>query len=152
MKKLLSFGLFVAGLFLATAHPAQAWVNFKFSAGINMHYQSGNNCFLWGLFNNGQVPCDAFALGGFDGYPGGIPGAQPFPYFGAANTMPTLDVAKTARNTTKQTQFNTIPNWSGTNPYQPTSYPGGNSYYPPANYNLNFSNSQDVPFYWYYQR
>jgi len=81
MKKLLLGGIAALAVVVATERPASAWINSKFSVGLNWHWQSGGNNLLWGLFRNGQPPGPE-AYGG--GYNGGHPGfnVAPFPYFG----------------------------------------------------------------------
>lgn len=56
MKKIVAVGLLAACSMLATQQEASAWINAKFSIGLNWELQSGNNCFGWGLWQNGQVP------------------------------------------------------------------------------------------------
>ena len=92
MKKLLSIGLLAMCAFALSEHPAQAWVNSRFSIGLNWHHQSANTSYLWGLWRNGQVPGpEAFGAGPGMGGPGmggpgmgaPLPQSQPFPFFGA---------------------------------------------------------------------
>jgi hypothetical protein len=92
MKKLLSIGLLSVCALAFSDHRAQAWVNSRFSIGLNWHHQSGNTSTLWGLWRNGQVPGpEAFGGGGHGGppagmgggaHPGGMPPAMPFPWTG----------------------------------------------------------------------
>lgn len=155
MKKIILSGLLALGAALASQQEAAAWVNFKFSAGINWQLQSGNNNFLWGVFRNGQVP-------GAEGYPGGMPyhggpgphgyGSQ-FPYFGQAAPVPTAPAAAaptgTAATSTPAQQtywqggnpFHTVGYNPSYNPYTPASYPG---YYYPNYYGYYYA-----PSYWY---
>ena len=35
---------------------ASAWCNFNFSAGVNLSWQAGDNCYLWGLCKSGPYP------------------------------------------------------------------------------------------------
>src|SRR4051794_11744784 len=98
MKKILLGGIAALAVVLATEKQASAWINSRFSVGLNWSYQSGGNNFLWGLFRNGQPPGPeaygpgfpgGFPGGGYPGggYPGGgYPGNGPngFPYFGSA--------------------------------------------------------------------
>ena len=49
-------GLLAFGLLALAQQPAAAWVNSKFSIGLNASCQSGNNSFFWGLYKNGQLP------------------------------------------------------------------------------------------------
>jgi hypothetical protein len=66
MKKLAFAGLFAIGLIAMSQQTASAWVNHKFSIGLNWHRQSGGNNFLWGAFQNGQPPGpEAYGSSGF---------------------------------------------------------------------------------------
>ena len=91
MRKFLAFGLSAVVVAMSTCRTADAWVNAKFSIGLNWHIQTGNNCFLWGLFRNGQAPSD---YGYFDDHHGWILGPTPGqtqqqPWHGSATpTMP----------------------------------------------------------------
>ena len=136
MRKPFLLGLAALGLALASGQEAKAWVNFKFSAGINWQWQSGDNTVLWGLFRNGQVPCpDGF---GPHGYP-----PSTFPYFGSAapvgpsTTSPTLATPAPAGPSATHT------GWYGGNPYYTTGYtPSSSNYAYPSNYyGYNYSNS-----------
>ena len=100
MKKILSMGLLTVCALMVAEQRAHAWVNGKFSIGLNWQVQSANNSILWGVFKNGQVPGpEAFGMpgcgggfcppgGGGGGHfgPGGgyMPPAaqQSFPWFG----------------------------------------------------------------------
>jgi hypothetical protein len=62
MKKFV--GIFALALALASQQQASAWVNARFGVGLNIQYQSGNNCWLWGALRNGQVP----GAESFDGF------------------------------------------------------------------------------------
>jgi hypothetical protein len=130
MKKLLSIGVLTLCALALSEHQAQAWVNSRFSIGLNWHLQSANTSYLWGLWRNGQIP-------GPEGYgppPGGIPpgtpglygppqgGPQPFPFMGAGmqpNGAPQQNVQQGAYN-----QY--MPYG-----YQPTMYPYGYPAMPP---------------------
>ncbi len=84
MKRILTLGLVALGLTLGTNQEASAWVNFKFGAGINWQWQSGNNNILWGAFRDGQVPGPEFFTG-YGGCPGGNCGGfmpDQFQYYG----------------------------------------------------------------------
>ena len=100
MKKLLAFGLTAVVVALATTRPADAWVNCKFSVGLNWHFQSGNNSLLWGAYKNGQIP-DFYGYGyghpphSVLGGPPAAPGQQPFPWFGQTQQQPTMPQAST---------------------------------------------------------
>src|SRR5438045_1197477 len=60
MKKLLMTGVLAVTALALSQQQASAWVNSRFSIGINYHYQSGGNQFLWGVFTNGQPPGPEF--------------------------------------------------------------------------------------------
>jgi hypothetical protein len=60
MKRFCSAGLLALSWMLASQDHASAWVNFKFSAGINWQWQSGGNSVLWGAWRNGPPGCEAF--------------------------------------------------------------------------------------------
>ena len=99
MRKAFFLGLTALGLALASGQEAKAWTNFKFSAGVNWQWQSGDNCLLWGLFRNGQVPGpEAFQ---HYGYP---PHGSTFPFFGAAPAA-IGDQSNSARSTRKLPAF-----------------------------------------------
>jgi hypothetical protein len=73
MKKLLGIGALALALVAVSAPKASAWTNFHFGIGLDISYQAGNNCFLWGLWRNGPAgnetplgPC----FGCCPGYPG----------------------------------------------------------------------------------
>ena len=68
MKKLLSLGFLTLCAALATERPADAWINSKFSIGLNWHFQSANNSYLWGLIRHGQNPPNGPYDGGYGGY------------------------------------------------------------------------------------
>lgn len=160
MKKLLSMGLLTLCALALAERPAHAWVNSKFSIGLNWHLQSGNNNVLWGLWKNGQVPGpEAF------GQPGGHPGmfgpgpagpymqpaaqqqnfpffgqhANPYGYYGMPQVYPTTEPPL---NNPQQAYYGNY------NPYQTVSYQYP-SYVYPAYYQ---GYGQQVPYYWYQGR
>ena len=140
MKKLLVLSILTIGSMLVLERPADAWINAKFSAGINWELQSGNNTLFWGLWRNGQSECPQWQGGpGFQGT------AQPFPYFGAAPAMQAPAYAQQPAPAAQQTsQFAPIPGWNNQNPYIPASY--SPNYYTPSYYAPNY---YTVPAYWY---
>src|SRR5262249_44894416 len=97
MKRILTLGVLALGMTLASQQSASAWCNFKFGAGVNWNWQSGNNCWLWGLCRGGEVPgpeyfgccapscgypsCGYPAYAGVGGYPAYAGGNQ---YYGGA--------------------------------------------------------------------
>ena len=161
MKRMISLGLLALGLTLAHQQPASAWCNFKFGAGVNWHWQSGNNSYFCGLFKSGEVPgpeyfgvpgCGAGCAvpGGYGGAPlsgytqdqfqyyGANPGVPGQPAYAGAPQQPTPH-APQAANVAQQTGATMIPNYQQPQqyqtPYQPASYNPyyyGNNYYQPA--------------------
>src|SRR5262249_43942034 len=64
MKKIALAGVVALGIVALSQQQASAWVNAKFSIGLNWQWQCGNNNFLWGAWHNGQVPGpEAFGSG-----------------------------------------------------------------------------------------
>lgn len=141
MKKAIFSGLLALGLALTSQQEAKAWVNFKFSAGVNWQWQSGNNCLLWGAARGGQVPGPE-AFGGY-GHPGMAPA---FPYFGAAPSGPVgPDASAPTSAPAPAPMQQTL--WYGGNPYttvgyNPYSYETTPTYYYPSYYYY-------APSYWY---
>jgi hypothetical protein len=144
MKKLLSIGLLSVCALAFSEHQAQAWVNCKFSVGLNWQLQSGNNNFFWGAWKNGQVPGpEAFA----PGMPYGGGGA--FPYFGyAPQAAPQAVPTQTAPP--PQAAYYTPQTY---NPYQTVSYQTyGYYYYPNTYYPIHQQYYGPAPTYWYQGR
>jgi hypothetical protein len=147
MKKLLVLSILTVGSLMITERPADAWINAKFSIGMNWELQSANNTLLYGLWRNGQTECPQWQGGaGFQGT------AQPFPYFGAApgQQQPALAYIQPQAPASPQGgQFNTIAGWNNQNVYQPASYTP--NYYTPNYYAPNYyaPNYYTVPAYWY---
>jgi hypothetical protein len=158
MKKILSIGLLTLCALALGEREAHAWVNSKFSIGLNWHLQSGNNNILWGAWRNGQVPGpEAF------GHPGGplqfgpgpnhsphMPPAATFPYFGHnPQTMPAGFPQETAPPPTLSQGYGY--HWSpygSYNAFQPVSYMPG--YYPTYYYPSYYA--YQAPYYWYQSR
>jgi hypothetical protein len=175
MKKLLGLGLLATFAVLATERPAQAWVNSKFSVGLNWQYQAGGNNLLWGLYRSGQVPGpwgDGLIPGLVPAPPSGHapyaapygappPAVEAFPYYGGAPapTGPAVAPAQplpAVRTPGQQAwQHGTIPNWqAGQNVYQAVgyqpSYVAPTYNYPNYNYGgYDYSNYYSAPSYWY---
>src|ERR1019366_2944630 len=154
MKKLLSIGLLTVCAVALSERPAQAWVNSKFSIGLNWHVQSANNNVLWGLWKNGQVPGPE-AFGGGAPYGGAIPfgqnpGPGSFPYLGnAPQGYPQGMPAQAAPTQAPQQQA-----YYGQNPYQAVSYQPSNYYYPNTYYPSYYPSydqgyGYQAPYYWY---
>ena len=160
MKRLVSLGLLAGCIVLASERPAQAWVNSKFSVGLNWNYQSGNNTLLWGLFRNGQAPCFDCgpACGPMSGPGPGGPGVESFPYAGAAMapSVPAYAMPQqgpTRGDTQQAGQFGAIPSYNGANYYQNDSYPGPaapSGYTAPPGYGY-YPGYYNAPSYWYGQ-
>lgn len=64
MRKILAMGAFALTLTLAQTQEVSAWINHRFSIGLNWEWQSGNNNLLWGAFRNGN-PGEPLPPGGF---------------------------------------------------------------------------------------
>lgn len=138
MKKAYVSGLLALGLALTAQQEAGAWVNFKFGAGVNWQWQSGNNQVLWGAFRSGQLPGPE-AFGGY-GHPGG------FPHFGGAPAGTDAPAATSTPSTPAAAAPMQQTLWYGANPfstvsYNPYSYGYAPSYYPSYYYY--------TPTYWY---
>jgi hypothetical protein len=175
MQKLLGICLLTALALAATERPAQAWVNSRFSIGLNWCFQSGGNSAGWGLWRNGQVPgpwgdgiihgvcTNGGQPGPGCGYPG-YPGPGPIPYGGAApapidpghtsvNSNPTQQ-AWLYGNSPTQDIYQTA---GYQNPYAAynygyTGYNYGNYNYGNYNYgNYNYGGYDyyNAPAYWY---
>jgi hypothetical protein len=156
MKKILSMGLLTVCALALSERQAQAWVNAKFSIGLNWQMQSANNNFLWGFYKNGQVPGPE-AFGGGGPYPYGVgPGpmmTQPgqFPFFGQnpqqpPSAVPTTTAPPQASMVQPQGYYNY-------NPYQTVSYQQYGYYYPTYYYpQYYYSYGYQAPSYWYQGR
>jgi hypothetical protein len=156
MKKILTAGLLALSAALITDQQASAWVNCKFSVGLNWNWQSGGNNFLWGAFRNGQPPCpDGAHPGGYYGHPTTFPGfqqygPQDFQYFGRNGNGATPTPGQTAPTTpAAQPAHTSQVSGYGSNVYQQVGYTTDASnpyyyyYYPQTYYGYQ------VPSYWY---
>lgn len=163
MKKLLSIGLLTVCALAVSERQADAWVNAKFSVGLNWHLQSANNNWLWGAWKNGQVPGPE-AFGQPSGYPGQYgPMPGPGPYMPPAGTFPFFGnnpqgvPTETAPPPIAQGQNAYYP-MQNYNPYQTVSYQQGGYYYPnyyqPNYYQPNYYQgyAYQSPYYWYQGR
>jgi hypothetical protein len=167
MKKLLSMGLLTLCALALTQQQAHAWVNAKFSVGLNWHIQSANNNVLWGMWKNGQVPGPEAFGGGAGPFPSGVgPGpymtpAGQFPFFGSnpqgtPQSQPASFPAQTAPPPTiaavPQQPYYGMPQNGNSNPYQTVSYQQNSGYYYPNYYQPNYYQSYgyqaQVPYYW----
>jgi hypothetical protein len=149
MKKLIILSALATALLLASDRPASAWSNIKFGAGVNLHWQSGDNNFLWGAFRNGQIPHPAGYPGlGYPGYHHGSvptyydPMAAGTPAPGANDTKP-VNTPGTLPGNLNQTGYSANPY----NFYHPASYQHSHPY---QGYYPNYYPYQ-VPSYWYGQ-
>ena len=168
MKKLLSMGLLTLCALALTERQADAWVNSKFSIGLNWHLQSANNQVLWGAWRNGQVPGpEAFGHPGggpLQFGPGGAPAYMPpatgFQWYGAnpqafspgapagypQETAPPPTMAMNGQQAYYPSQQGYY------NPYQTVSYQPGGYYSPSYFYPSYQSYTQQAPYYWYQGR
>ncbi|MBM3994579.1 MAG: hypothetical protein FJ303_10570 [Planctomycetes bacterium] len=148
MKKLLSIGLLTVCALVVSEHQASAWVNAKFSVGLNWHLQSANNNWLWGFWKNGQVPGpEAFGHGGGPGPM--MPPAGAFPFFGNTPTGQPSNAAPQAQAAQQQYY---MPYY---NPYQTVSYQPSGFYYPNYYYPIYqqyYGYQYQAPSYWYQGR
>jgi hypothetical protein len=161
MKKLLVLGLSAVVVALATGRPADAWINSKFSVGLNWQWQSANNCFLWGVYRNGEVPQNPGAY--YMGPPPAVPGQPAFPWFGNAapkSNAPTVSTGQMPYTSASYSGYGTDiyspasyqPNYQqGYQPsYEPNYQQGYQSgYQPDSYYGTGYYNQ---PFSWYYPR
>ena len=95
MNKFLLSGLLAVGALTASQQTADAWFNWKFSAGVNMQWASANNNWLWGALRDGPPPGEfgggyghGYNPGCVNGFPGGPGYGHDFPFFGAAPVAP----------------------------------------------------------------
>ena len=59
MKKVLATGLLAIALIAMSQQQASAWINARLGVGVNLGWQSGGNCFFWGVWHNGEHPGQA---------------------------------------------------------------------------------------------
>lgn len=169
MKRFLIAGVLALGLTAAAEQRASAWI--KFNIGFNIGFESGNNCWLWGLFRNGQVPgcptdvgCCGVSFGympspygadgGYGGYGGydaghyydshaGTPAAAPQGQQGSDQGGQQGESGKTVANPNRI--------------YQPVAYYPNQGYHPSAHYSYpNYAQpygytgyGYQAPSYWY---
>ncbi len=182
MKRILFVGLLTACALATSEHQANAWVNAKFSIGLNWHVQSANNNVLWGLWKNGQVPGpEAFGQPGGGGpfTPGQMTPGGSFPYFGGApnGTQPNAaqpngvpvnfpqQINPTMPGAVGQQGFypypmqyyyqQQAPAQTPNNLFRTASYQQDAYYYQPSAYYpmyQSYYGQQQVPYYWYQQR
>src|SRR5437016_224120 len=70
MKRLLLGGGLACAALLVSVSEAPAWINFRFSAGLNWSWESGGNCILWGLVRGADSPYGGGGSYGFPSYGG----------------------------------------------------------------------------------
>jgi len=151
MKKLIILSAVTGALLLATEQQASAWSNIKFGAGVSLHWQTGDNNLLWGVFRNGQIPHPYGGFtGGYGGHGGhGGYGQQYMPYpisTDSGNSVSTPSQTPDASSTNKgQASQVNYANPYGNYGYQPVGYYQNYSA-PAANYSYY---SYQVPYYWY---
>jgi hypothetical protein len=156
MKRILALGILALGMTLTTQQQASAWCNFKFGAGINWNYQSGNNTWFCGLYRSGEVPGPEYfgtpGCAGGDCFGGYAPAyaSGPAQYYGpngpayANAQQQQQQTPAAATGNTQRTPATTIPNYQpSTVPFQPTSYqvPYQGGYQGNYQYNPYWSNS-----------
>jgi hypothetical protein len=147
MKKVMILSALALAAVLATTQPASAWHNIKFGAGVNLHWQSGDNNLLWGVFRNGQIPHPAgipgYGYGGYDHHGGGFPS-----YYPISTPAAPADAGKQAAAAPANLNQVGYP-YNPYSYYQPVSYNPYNPYQVPAN-NPGYYPYQ-APSYWYGQ-
>jgi hypothetical protein len=145
MKKMVFAGLVAISLIALCQQNASAWVNSKFSIGLNMQRQSGGNNFLWGAYHNGQPPGpEAFGgSGGGGGYPGSMPSAvpqfapaMPYHHSNAPQYQPMPQTMPAITNTYPAQQNSYTGTYYYSSPFQFASYPRESTfyYYAPESY------------------
>jgi len=155
----------------AQEQKASAWCNFNFSAGVNLSWQAGDNCYLWGLCKTGPYPgtqaqignCSPFGHCGQNCWNGNC-GGNGFAYGGGSQYLGGYPVTGDTSVLPAPTQSTTpapapTPNPGVAKPQQTTqqigyySYPGDGYYsYPTAGYAYTgyYGNSYyQAPSYWY---
>jgi hypothetical protein len=143
MKKLLGISMMALVLAAVSAPRASAWANFNFGVGLNLSFQSANNCWLWGAIRNGPTGMEgsnwaygpAPGLGGMCATPYYNAGYA-YPY-GAAVTAPAPAVTTAPAPTwvapapTPGAKKDNAPAGTQRSSYfQPVAYPGANTYAP----------------------
>jgi hypothetical protein len=56
MKRFVTLCALAVAILAIAEQKASAWTKFNFSAGVNLSYQGGDNCLLWGLAKSGPAP------------------------------------------------------------------------------------------------
>lgn len=144
MKKLLVASVLALALVSGSQQQASAWSHFKFNIGMNVDWSTGNNCWLWGAFKNGQIP---------EGYGGGPLGdhyAAPQaiysqPGFNAPAPTPMQ------RQSAPATSSSMMAGYYPGNYYYPANY-GQGQYYPGSYYQqANYAPATYYPMSYYQQ-
>jgi hypothetical protein len=132
LKTFWTAGLLALGVLCLSQQQASAWVNAKFGVGLNIAWQSGGNCFGWGLVHGDQPPEPIYgpAFPDFGFYP---PPAAPVIYGHAmGGPAPAPTATKSAPTPSQNSAYYYQPN------YQTMTFPGyyttPNYYYPAAYY------------------
>jgi hypothetical protein len=125
MKKLVVASVLALALVSGSQQTASAWSHYKFNIGMNIDWSTGNNCWFWGLFRNGQIP---------DGYGGGPLGdyyAAPQMHYGQPGFSAPAPTPM-QRQSAPAAPSSMLAGYYPASYYYQASYPG--SYYPQAQY------------------
>jgi hypothetical protein len=155
MKRFLVLTVLALGVTVLSQRPAAAWSNFRFSVGLNLGWQGGNNSYLCGLFRSGPAPAPWAVYPGGPGYPppaangfnpyfespyaqGKAPAGMPGPASATAQTPPVAPPAPPATPS--------APPQATATPFQPVGYFPSTSLYNPA---AGSYRPAQAPSYWY---
>jgi hypothetical protein len=167
VKKFLIVGALALGLVFVGQQRASAWIKFNVGFGFNWTFESGNNCWLWGLFRNGQLPgsptdaccgqgCGFGGFGhGFGGYDMGYGG-----YYGDVHTGSHAPAQQNPQGEQKNGDSGktTSAYYPGYQPvgysypaqgYYPSSGYSSPGYYPSYGYSGYGYGAYQAPSYWY---
>jgi hypothetical protein len=153
MKRFLVLTVLALGVTVLSQRPAAAWSNFRFSVGLNLGWQGGNNSYLFGAFRSGPAPAPWAAYGPGPGHPGPGPGGfNPYfesPYAKGPAATPgtpgaTAQTAPVAPPTTPAPP--SPPAQAATTPFQPVGYFPSTSLYGPS---AGAPRTSQAPSYWY---
>jgi len=67
MKRMMVTGVLALAALAFTGQQASAWCKFGLGVGLNLNWESGGNCFAWGLYKSGPPP------GAYQPYPVPVP-------------------------------------------------------------------------------
>ena len=123
MKKIVTVGMLAMSVLVLSGSQALAWVNSRFSVGLNWEWQSGGNSFLWGAYSSGQPPAYAGSC---------APVYYGYPSYGTVyeSSTPALTYAPNSANVAPQT----APAYNYNATYQFANYPQYPYYYPTNGY------------------